>query len=160
MRATDFALNVFVLSIMGNTMSHLRIFATITLACTVLWGCSAKDKQDLTAAQEQAVAERIAPAGHVVKAGQVVAAVATGGAERSGSDIYNRNCVACHSAGVAGAPIYGDIAAWAARLEKGIETVYANGINGINSMPVRGTCMDCSDDEVIAAIDYILDNSK
>ena len=43
---------------------------------------------------------------------------------------------------------------------KGIETVYSNAINGINGMPARGTCMDCSDDEVIAAIDYILDNSK
>jgi cytochrome c5 len=61
---------------------------------------------------------------------------------------------------VGGAPISGDIAAWASRLEKGVETVYANAINGINAMPARGTCMDCSDDEVIAAIDYILDNSK
>ena len=141
-------------------MSHLKICALIVLSMALLWGCSAKPDRELTAAQEQAVAERIAPAGHVVKAGQVVAAVATSGALRAGVDIYNRNCVACHSSGVGGAPISGDIAAWASRLEKGIETVYANAINGINAMPARGTCVDCSDDEVIAAIDYILDNSK
>jgi cytochrome c5 len=68
--------------------------------------------------------------------------------------------MACHNSGVAGAPMYGDVGAWATRLEKGIETVYANAINGINGMPARGTCMDCSDEEVIAAIDYLLDNSK
>ena len=61
---------------------------------------------------------------------------------------------------IAGAPMLGDAGAWTDRLTKGIETVYTNAINGINGMPARGTCMDCSDDEVIAAIDYILDNSK
>jgi cytochrome c5 len=147
---------------MGATMSHLRIFALITISCAMLWGCSAKQNQELTAAQEQAVAERIAPAGHVVKAGQVVAAVAVsaGGSARAGDAIYNRNCMACHNSGVAGAPMFGDAGAWTARLEKGIETVYTNAINGINGMPARGTCMDCSDEEVIAAIDYLMDNSK
>ena len=106
------------------------------------------------------VAERIAPVGHVVKAGQVVAVVSAGGAGRSGSDIYGTNCMACHTSGIAGAPMLGDAGAWTDRLTKGIETVYTNAINGINGMPARGTCMDCSDDEVIAAIDYILDNSK
>ena len=86
--------------------------------------------------------------------------MAAAGAARSGSDIYASNCLACHASGVAGAPILGDVAAWTDRLSKGIETVYSNAINGINMMPARGTCASCSDDEVIAAIDYILDNSK
>jgi cytochrome c5 len=139
-----------------------QTFGLITLACALLIGCGAQDGSvELTAAQEQQVAERIAPVGHVVKAGQVVAAVASaGGSGRSGSDIYGTNCMACHTSGVAGAPMMGDSAAWAERLEQGIETVYANAINGIRGMPVRGTCMDCSDDEVIAAIDHILVNSK
>lgn len=141
-------------------MSQLRIFVLISIASVALLGCSAKENSELTTAQEEAVAERIAPVGHVVKAGQVVAVVAGGGAERAGSDIYGTNCMACHTSGVAGAPMLGDAAAWTDRLTKGIETVYTNAINGINGMPARGTCMDCSDDEVIAAIDYILDNSK
>ena len=68
--------------------------------------------------------------------------------------------MACHASGIAGAPMCGDSGAWVTRLAQGIETVYSNAINGINGMPARGTCMDCSDDEVIAAINYILDNSK
>ncbi len=59
-----------------------------------------------------------------------------------------------------GAPKYGDVSAWALKLEKGIDAVYANAINGIRGMPARGTCMSCSDDEVKSAIDYILANSK
>lgn len=139
-----------------------QTFGLITLACALLTGCGGQDGSvELTASQEQQVADRIAPVGHVIKAGQVVTAVASaGGAGRSGSDIYGTNCMACHTSGIAGAPMMGDAVAWAERLTQGIETVYANAINGIRGMPMRGTCMDCSDDEVIAAIDYILDNSK
>lgn len=141
--------------------SRLKNLLLITLASALLWGCGSSDKTlELTANQEQQVAERIAPEGHVSMAGQVAAVSAGAGAARSGSDIYASNCVACHSSGVAGAPILGDVAAWADRLSKGVETVYANAINGIGAMPARGTCMDCSDDDVIAAIDHILENSK
>jgi cytochrome c5 len=142
--------------------SRLKNFLLITLASALLWGCGSSDKAlELTANQEKQVAERIAPEGHVSMAGQVALASAAGaGAARSGSDIYATNCVACHSSGVAGAPILGDVAAWTERLTKGVETVYANAINGIGAMPARGTCMDCSDDDVIAAIDHILENSK
>jgi cytochrome c5 len=147
-----------------NTAKNSRVksFAIIAAVSTLLWGCGADDKKvQLTAQQEKQVAERIAPVGHVAMAGQVVAAATTSaGAARSGSDIYSTNCVACHSSGVAGAPKLGDVAAWALRLEQGLETVYANAINGIRAMPARGTCMSCSDDEVKAAIDHILDNSK
>tara|TARA_B110000967_G_scaffold101329_1_gene103983 strand:- start:237 stop:683 length:447 start_codon:yes stop_codon:yes gene_type:complete len=142
--------------------SRLKNLVLITIASAVLWGCGSSDKTvNLTANQEQQVAARIAPAGHVSMAGQV-AAVTSGGVEsaRAGGDIYSINCIACHSSGVAGAPIMGDVAAWSARLEQGLETVYTNAINGIRGMPMRGTCMDCSDDEVKAAVDHILDSSK
>ena len=144
--------------------SRLNNFLLITLASALLWGCGSSDEAlELTANQEQQVAERIAPEGHVSMAGLVASvssSSASVGAARSGSDIYASNCIACHSSGVAGAPILGDVAAWTARLTKGVETVYTNAINGIGAMPARGTCMDCSDDEVIAAIDHILENSK
>ena len=150
---------------MNTTISsRLNKFLLITLASALLWGCGSSDEAlELTAKQEQQVAERIAPEGHVSMAGQVASvssSSASAGAARSGSDIYASNCIACHSSGVAGAPILGDVAAWTARLTKGVETVYTNAINGIGAMPARGTCMDCSDDEVIAAIDHILENSK
>ena len=50
-----------------------------------------------------------------------------------------------------------------ARTEKGLDAVYANAINGfsnIGMMPAKGLCMSCSDDEVIAAVDYMIENSK
>ena len=141
-------------------MSQLRIFALITIASVALLGCSAKENSELTAAQEEAVAERIAPVGHVVKAGQVVAVVCCWRRRAFRQRYLWHQLHGLPHFWVAGAPMLGDAGAWADRLTKGIETVYTNAINGINGMPARGTCMDCSDDEVIAAIDYILDNSK
>ena len=47
----------------------------------------------------------------------------------------------------------GDVAVWDERMSKGIETVYNNAINGINAMPAKGTCADCSDDEIKAVVD-------
>ncbi|MFT5361145.1 MAG: cytochrome c5, partial [Porticoccaceae bacterium] len=98
-----------------------QAFGLMTLACTLLMGCGGQDSSlNLTADQEQQVAARIAPVGHVNMAGQVVLAAAGAGiAERSGSDIYGTNCMACHATGVAGAPMMGDVGAWAARLTQG-----------------------------------------
>ena len=76
MRATNFILGFF--TFMGATMSHLRLFALITISCAVLWGCSAKQNQELTAAQEQAVA---GSGGCTVKQQAVKAAVGSKGSE-------------------------------------------------------------------------------
>lgn len=76
------------------------------------------------------------------------------------ADIYQSTCLGCHSTGAGGAPKIGDAGAWAARLDKGIDTVYANAINGINAMPAKGLCMSCSDDDIKAVVDYILAESK
>ncbi len=93
--------------------SRLKNLVLITIASAVLWGCGSGDRTvNLTANQEQQVAARIAPAGHVSMAGQVVS-MSSGAAEsaRAGGDIYAVNCIACHSSGVAGAPVMGDVAA-------------------------------------------------
>ncbi len=79
---------------------------------------------------------------------------------RSAEDIYNTYCTACHGTGVAGAPKLGDAAAWSEHLAKGIDAVYANAINGLNAMPAKGTCADCSDDEIKQVVDYLVENSK
>ena len=144
-------------------MTRPNLVLVFVATSLLLWGCSSDDEGlTLTASQEQQIAERIAPAGHAVMEGQIIASspAANSVSGRSGDDIYNTNCMACQNSGVAGAPMYGDVSAWASRLEQGIETVYANAINGIRAMPARGTCMTCSDDEVKSAIDYILVNSK
>ncbi|MCK5880253.1 MAG: cytochrome c5 family protein [Sinobacterium sp.] len=69
--------------------------------------------------------------------------------------IYNQSCVACHSSGAAGAPKTGDVAAWAPRLAQGSATLLKHAKEGLNAMPPKGMCMDCTDDEFKALIDFM-----
>ena len=68
---------------------------------------------------------------------------------------YNKSCVVCHDQGVAGAPKTGDAAAWAPRMEKGMDALMASVKNGLNAMPPMGMCMDCSDEEYVELIKYM-----
>ena len=70
-------------------------------------------------------------------------------------DKYNKSCAVCHAQGVAGAPKTGDTAAWAPRLEKGMDALLATVKNGLNAMPPRGMCFDCSDEEYQELITYM-----
>lgn len=103
------------------------------------------------------IVERIKPVGSVHVAGAAAeAAVAAG--PRSGGDIYNTACVACHASGVLGAPKKGDLVAWQTRIdEKTFDTVWQNAINGIGGMPPMGTCGDCSNDDIKAAIEFMME---
>ena len=69
---------------------------------------------------------------------------------------YQTSCFACHASGAAGAPLLGDLEAWNSRMEKGMDVVMANVINGINAMPARGLCIDCTDSELRAIVDYMI----
>ncbi|KXF82658.1 c-type cytochrome [Enterovibrio coralii] len=108
---------------------------------------------------EEAIAERIAPVGSVYLDGEapVVETAAAPSGPRTGETIYNTFCMACHTTGVAGAPKIGDAAAWEPRIAQGRDILNNHAINGFNGMPAKGTCMDCSDDEIIATIDYMLE---
>jgi len=80
-------------------------------------------------------------------------------AERSGGKVFNSFCVACHLHGVAGAPKLGNSADWLPRKEKGMPTLLKHAIEGLNAMPPKGMCSNCSDEEIQAAIQFMLDNS-
>lgn len=75
---------------------------------------------------------------------------------------YMASCFACHSTGAAGAPKVGAGMAseWEPRLEKGLDAVVANVINGINTMPAKGLCFDCTDDDLRAIVDYMIESSQ
>jgi cytochrome c5 len=103
---------------------------------------------------EDDIRARIQPVGKVHVAGAKVA-MSTG--PRSGSEIYTKACVACHSAGVLNAPKFQDVADWTPRMTKGFDTVWQNAINGIGAMPPMGTCGDCSNDDIKAAIEYMIE---
>lgn len=118
----------------------------------------------ISADKEAEIKERIKPVGTVCIEGDEscagVAAVATSAEPRSGETIFGASCTACHSTGAAGAPKLGDKAAWAPRIAQGKPALYDHALNGFNGMPAKGLCMDCSDDEIKATVDYILSKSK
>ena len=79
-------------------------------------------------------------------------------AGRTGEAVYNLGCAACHTAGLAGAPMLANQAQWEGRLEKGLETLTNNAYNGYNAMPAKGLCMDCSLEEIERSVQYMLDS--
>jgi cytochrome c5 len=105
---------------------------------------------------EEDIRERIKPVGQVKVAGAVDEVAAAG--PRSGADIYAAACTACHAVGVLGAPKTKVAADWQPRLdEKGFDTVWQNAINGIGAMPAMGACGDCTDEDIKAAINYMIE---
>ncbi len=117
------------------------------------------DSKEANARMQAKIQENIRPVGEV-NVGSVPAdsgtATATTAGHRSGEQVYNASCMACHTSGVANAPKLGDKAAWEPRAAKGIDGLLATAASGINAMPPRGTCADCSDDELKGAIEYML----
>lgn len=110
-----------------------------------------------------AIEERIQPVGSLCLEGDSScgsAVAAGGGAAKSVDEIYNSTCMACHATGVAGAPKMGDVAAWSARIDQGLDVLYTHAIDGLNGMPAKGLCMTCSDDDVKAVVDYMIEKSQ
>lgn len=70
---------------------------------------------------------------------------------------YLQTCAVCHDQGVQGAPVPGVIEDWGFRLEYGREDLYTNTILGVGEMPPRGACADCTDAELRAIVDYMLE---
>jgi cytochrome c5 len=81
----------------------------------------------------------------------------------AGKTLYNAACVACHGAGIAGAPKFGDKAAWAPRVKQGVAVLYEHALKGFQGksgvMPAKGGS-SASDDEVKAAVDFMAAAAK
>lgn len=83
-----------------------------------------------------------------------------------GEAVYNKSCHTCHAMGVAGAPKLGDKEAWAPRIAQGMDTLYEVAIKGgvatgkNAAMPPKGTCMACSDEELKAAVDFMVSKAQ
>lgn len=75
---------------------------------------------------------------------------------------YMMSCFACHSTGAAGAPKVGpgNAEAWAPRMEKGMDAVVTNAINGLNTMPPKGLCFTCTDEDIAALVAYMVSSSE
>jgi len=90
---------------------------------------------------------------------EIVTAPTTKANVRSGKEIYTK-CQGCHNAGIGGAPKYGDKTAWQSRIKRGMTGVLNVAKAGKGMMPPKGTCMDCSDTELKAVIQYMMDSGK
>jgi cytochrome c5 len=77
---------------------------------------------------------------------------------RTTEEIYTQACAFCHDRGMAGAPIYANTFSWGQRVDKGIDTLTYNVKYGLNAMPAMGLCADCTDEELRAVVQYMLDS--
>ena len=123
---------------------------------------------------QQALNKRIRPVGQVYLPGEELDApaptvAATAEPEpvatvMSGPQVYNAACLACHSTGAIGAPVVGDADEWAQRIAQGMDILNDHAVNGFagstGAMPAKGGRSDLTDQEVHAAVEYMVDESK
>ncbi len=112
--------------------------------------------------------ERIKPVGEVYIGGAssggpgdvaaTAAAPSTGPVD--GAAVYQQACFSCHASGVAGAPKFGNADDWAPRVAQGVEVLHQHSLQGIRAMPPKGGFMNLSDDQVKAAVDYMVAQVK
>jgi len=137
----------------GVRVNQIKKMLAVPAAVFALWAMSA------TAATNDDIAKRLEPVGQVCVQGQEckgmeVAVAAGGGGAKRPDEIIAKHCNACHGPGLLGAPNVGDTAAWKERADHqgGLDGILAKAITGINAMPPKGTCADCSDDDLKGAI--------
>jgi cytochrome c5 len=120
-------------------------------------------------AAENTVAERIKPVGQLMMAGSggekvMNALVPPANAAASGEVTFKATCSVCHMTGVAGAPKFGDKAAWKDRIAQGKDTLYGHALKGfqgkVGFMPAKGGNAALPDADVKAAVDYMVSAAK
>ena len=139
----------FLLALIGGLLAPLLVFF---LLFKLIMGIQATHIADTDPAVSAAkVTERIQPVGEVQ-----LAEVSTGPrVHKSGEEVVQAACAACHASGAMGAPKIGDKGAWGPRLSQGYETLVKHAIEGIRMMPARGGNPDLSDTEVARAVAHM-----
>jgi cytochrome c5 len=120
---------------------------------------SAPTSAAMSAAAPAAVAAVANAASAVPAAAAAAAKPAAASASDAGKKVYDTYCAACHVAGVAGAPKFGDKAAWAPRIATGMDALYSAVIKGKGAMPAKGGS-PASDDDIKAAVQYMVAAAK
>ena len=158
-------------------MLVLGLLIAVAIALIFVARGIAADTQHEFVAQDtdvaKAVDERLAPFGKVAISGEDNSAleppkaetkVAAAAVDLTGEQVFNQACMACHGAGVAGAPKYGDKAAWAPRVAQGMTTLYKHALEGFQGkagfMPAKGGRVDFSDKSITNGVDYMVAATK
>jgi cytochrome c5 len=100
-----------------------------------------------------------APAAAATTVATAAPAAAAPAAANAGEALFKQTCVTCHGTGLAGAPKFGDKAAWAPRIAQGVPTLVQHAIQGKNAMPPRGGS-SASDAEIQATVQYMVNAAK
>lgn len=131
--------------------ARLALPVLVLLAVGQMVGCSKKEPVG-----EEETATLIQPVARVELAGGAAAGAAGGAsAPRTGEQVVQQVCGACHNTGAAGAPKTGDKAAWAPRIAQGYEGLLKSATNGKNAMPARGGVADLPDIELARAVVFL-----
>jgi len=174
-------------SLTKSDQSFMRSFSLLIAGLGVLtlllivgaWLIYDHEPKEVNPQTTAQVAERIAPVGAVyagdtgraaMQAAQEAATKAAAsqvayGGSTDGKTIYDNLCHSCHTAGVAGAPKLGDKANWGPRIAQGIDTLVKHAIDGFkgpdgNMMPAKGGNPALTDEQVKAAVHWIVDQAK
>jgi cytochrome c5 len=168
----------FLKSFAGLIVALVALTVVLFVVAQIIGGKTSKTVENT--ADAKAVAERIKPVGELTVGAVQAEKVSTtssnavmdaiipsanaAGAEDHGKKIYDTTCMACHAAGVAGAPKLGDKAAWAPRIAQGMDTLHTHALKGFQGkagmMPPKGGNMGAKDEDVKAAVDYMVSQSK
>lgn len=150
------------LKLFGGLMGALGVLTVVLIILANLLGAKATPEK-----VDAGLAARIRPVGEVTVGpgnGMNLIATANAAGEDKGKAVYDANCAACHATGVAGAPKFGDKAAWKDRIAKGNAALQASAIKGFQGktgfMPAKGGNASLSDADVKAAVDYMVAKSK
>lgn len=136
----------------GGAFSDVEIGRAVVHLANAAGGKFAEPQAPAAAGAAAAPAAEAAPASAPAAAPAAAAPVAAAGA---GEALYKQACSVCHAAGVAGAPKFGDKAAWSARVGLGLDGLTASAIKGKNAMPAKGGST-ASDADIKAAVEYML----
>ncbi|MGH8209864.1 MAG: c-type cytochrome [Steroidobacteraceae bacterium] len=160
----------------------IGLLATVAVALFALARVVASQTQDKEVLENakyvKTVEQRVAPFAQEAVAGQdntalaikpdaggaAQAAAGTAAMPKTGTELFEQTCSACHGAGIAGAPKAGDKAAWAPRIAKGMDTLYDHALHGFQGssgvMPAKGGRTDAPDSLVKQAVDHMVQMAK
>jgi len=144
----------------ATKMRNVHMLMNTFSILAVLFGLNAV--AEAYSMSEGAILERIKPVGQINIGAPAVAANAESAASApaDGGSIYQSACFACHGTGAAGAPKFADKAAWAPRIEQGMDTLFSHAIGGFKGMPPKGGQSQLSDDDIKAAVKHLVENSQ
>lgn len=146
-----------VFKMLGLVVGGLVAFFVVCVVIARLISGSGDSDMNVDPMVEAATVERIKPIGEV-NIGAAPVMTASSGVDGKGT--YTSACFACHGTGAAGAPKYGDKAAWKKRIAQGNKILLDHAINGFKAMPAKGGNASLSDAAVKAAVKYLVDGSK